>query len=149
MPGPLVREDGAADVREPAAAGGPGTGRSGGRSGVLADVAASLVVFLVALPLCLGVAIASGVPPELGLITGIVGGVVAGAMPGSSLIVSGPAAGLTVLVFDVVREHGLVALGPVVLLAGAIQVVLGLRASATGSAPSRCPSCTGCSPASA
>jgi MFS superfamily sulfate permease-like transporter len=91
-----------------------------------ADVAASLVVFLVALPLCMGVAIASGVPVELGLLTGIIGGIVAGAMPGSTLVVSGPAAGLTVLVFDVVREHGVAALGIVVLLAGGLQIVLGL-----------------------
>ncbi len=83
------------------------------------DFAASLVVFLVALPLCVGVAVASGVPAELGLVTGIVGGIVAGLMPGSSLQVSGPAAGLTVLVFEAVREFGLPALGVIVLAAGA------------------------------
>ncbi|MBD0708690.1 MULTISPECIES: SulP family inorganic anion transporter [unclassified Streptomyces] len=90
------------------------------------DFAASLVVFLVALPLCIGVAVASGVPAELGLITGIVGGVVTGLMRGSSLQVSGPAAGLTVLVFEAVRTLGLAALGLTVLLAGVLQVVMGL-----------------------
>ncbi|MEV0965211.1 SulP family inorganic anion transporter [Streptomyces sp. NPDC049910] len=90
-----------------------------------ADVTASLVVFLVALPLCVGVAVASGVPAELGLITGIVGGLVTGLLPGSSLQVSGPAAGLTVLVFTAVSEYGLPALGVIVLGAGLIQVVLG------------------------
>ncbi|MEU4169024.1 SulP family inorganic anion transporter [Streptomyces sp. NPDC026665] len=91
-----------------------------------ADLFASLVVFLVALPLCVGVAIASGVPAELGLVTGIVGGLVAGALPGSSLQVSGPAAGLTVLVYEAVRSYGVQALGVLVLAAGLVQLGLGV-----------------------
>ncbi len=89
------------------------------------DFAASLVVFLVALPLCVGVAVASGVPAELGLVTGIVGGLVTGFLPGSSLQVSGPAAGLTVLVFEAVREYGLPVLGVIVLATGLIQLAMG------------------------
>ncbi|MGW7201211.1 SulP family inorganic anion transporter [Streptomyces chryseus] len=89
------------------------------------DLTASLVVFLVALPLCVGVAVASGVPAELGLITGIVGGLVAGALPGSSLHVSGPAAGLTVLVYEAVQRYGVGALGVLVLAAGLVQVAMG------------------------
>ncbi|MGC9439478.1 SulP family inorganic anion transporter [Streptomyces sp. WG5] len=89
------------------------------------DFTASLVVFLVALPLCVGVAVASGVPAELGLVTGIVGGLVTGLLPGSSLQVSGPAAGLTVLVFGAVDEYGLPALGVIVLAAGLIQLAMG------------------------
>ncbi|MGV9453987.1 SulP family inorganic anion transporter [Streptomyces sp. NPDC003635] len=89
------------------------------------DFAASLVVFLVALPLCVGVAVASGVPAELGLVTGIVGGIVTGLMRGSSLQVSGPAAGLTVLVFEAVREFGLPALGVIVLATGLLQLAMG------------------------
>ena len=90
------------------------------------DLLASVVVFLVALPLCMGIAIASGMPPAAGLISGIVGGLVVGAIAGSPLQVSGPAAGLAVLVFELVREHGVMALGPVVLLAGVIQLLAGL-----------------------
>ncbi|MFH9569123.1 SulP family inorganic anion transporter [Streptomyces sp. NPDC017454] len=90
-----------------------------------ADFTASLVVFLVALPLCVGVAVASGVPAELGLVTGIVGGIVTGFLPGSSLQVSGPAAGLTVLVFGAVDAYGLPALGVIVLAAGLIQLAMG------------------------
>ncbi|MFI1190644.1 SulP family inorganic anion transporter [Streptomyces californicus] len=90
------------------------------------DVLASIVVFLVAVPLCVGIAVASGVPAELGLVTGIVGGLVAGAMPGSSLQVSGPAAGLTVLVYEAVTTHGVAALGILVLATGLLQVGLGL-----------------------
>ncbi|MFJ6649043.1 SulP family inorganic anion transporter [Streptomyces sp. NPDC091290] len=89
------------------------------------DLAASLVVFLVALPLCVGVAVASGVPAELGLVTGIVGGVVTGLMRGSTLQVSGPAAGLTVLVLEAVREFGLPALGVLVLATGLLQILMG------------------------
>lgn len=89
------------------------------------DFTASLVVFLVALPLCVGVAVASGVPAELGLVTGIVGGLITGFLPGSSLQVSGPAAGLTVLVFEAVQEYGLPALGIIVLAAGLLQLIMG------------------------
>ncbi|MFD7990198.1 SulP family inorganic anion transporter [Streptomyces mexicanus] len=89
------------------------------------DLAASLVVFLVALPLCVGVAVASGVPAELGLVTGIVGGIVTGLLPGSSLQVSGPAAGLTVLVLEAVHTFGLPALGVLVLATGLLQLAMG------------------------
>jgi MFS superfamily sulfate permease-like transporter len=90
------------------------------------DFLASIVVFLVALPLCMGIAIASGVPPALGLITGIVGGVVVGTLAGSPLQVSGPAAGLTVLVWEMIQQHGIGMLGPIVLLAGVLQLLMGL-----------------------
>lgn len=90
------------------------------------DFTASIVVFLVALPLCMGIAIASGVPPEKGLITGIIGGLVVGLLAGSPLQVSGPAAGLAVIVFEVVRDFGLAALGPILIIAGVIQFGAGV-----------------------
>ncbi|MGC9544056.1 SulP family inorganic anion transporter [Streptomyces sp. UG1] len=89
------------------------------------DFLASIVVFLVAVPLCVGVAVASGVPAELGLVTGIVGGLVTGFLPGSSLQVSGPAAGLTVIVFEAVSEFGVGTLGVIVLVAGLLQLAMG------------------------
>ncbi len=95
------------------------------RGWLLRDVSASLVVFLVAMPLCMGIAIASGVPPERGLLTGIIGGIVVGLLSGSPLQVSGPAAGLVVMVFAIVEDYGLGALGPILLLAGALQCVAG------------------------
>ncbi len=79
------------------------------------DALASVVVFLVALPLCMGIAIASGVPVAAGLITGIVGGIVVGSIAGCPLQVSGPAAGLTVIVYDIVQRFGLEMLGVIVL----------------------------------
>src|SRR6266851_353306 len=90
------------------------------------DLSASLVVFLVALPLCMGIALASGMPAAAGLVTGVIGGLVVGFLAGSPLQVSGPAAGLAVIVFEMVREHGLAALGPILILAGAIQLAAGL-----------------------
>lgn len=90
------------------------------------DFTASVVVFLVAMPLCMGIAIASGAPPEKGLITGIIGGIVVGALAGSPLQVSGPAAGLAVIVFEIIRDQGLSALGPILFLAGLIQVIAGI-----------------------
>jgi MFS superfamily sulfate permease-like transporter len=90
------------------------------------DLSASLVVFLVALPLCMGIALASGMPPASGLVTGIIGGLVVGFLAGQPLQVSGPAAGLAVIVFELVREHGIPALGPILMIAGGVQLVAGL-----------------------
>src|ERR1700752_966195 len=90
------------------------------------DLSASLVVFLVAVPLCMGIALASGMPPAAGLVTGIIGGLVVGFLSGQPLQVSGPGAGLAVIVCELVREHGVAALGPILLIAGAIQLVAGL-----------------------
>jgi len=86
------------------------------------DAFASVVVFLVALPLCMGIAVASGAPPAAGIITGIIGGLIVGALAGSPLQVSGPAAGLTVIVYEIIQEHGMEKLAIVVMLAGIIQM---------------------------
>ena len=72
------------------------------------DLSASLVVFLVALPLCMGIALASGMPPASGLVTGIVGGLVVGALAGSPLQVKRFQLPTAVIVFELVREHGLI-----------------------------------------
>lgn len=98
------------------------------------DLPASLVVFLVATPLCLGIALASGAPLFSGIIAGIVGGIIVGALSGSPLGVSGPAAGLAVIVLNAIATLGswetfLLS----VVLAGFIQLALGyLRAGIIG-----------------
>ncbi len=69
-----------------------------------ADIPASIVVALVALPLCLGVALASGAPLFSGIIAGVVGGLVVGGLSKSPLSVSGPAAGLTVIVLAAIES---------------------------------------------
>ncbi len=91
------------------------------------DVPAGIVVFFVALPLCLGIALASGVPLLSGIITGIIGGVVVGALSGSQISVSGPAAGLTVIVLNAIESLGsLEVFFAAVVMAGALQIALGL-----------------------
>ena len=90
------------------------------------DFPASLVVFLVALPLCLGVALASGAPLFSGILAGMVGGIVAGSLSGSPLSVSGPAAGLTTIVFlSISRLGSFEAFLLAVVLAGLIQIAFG------------------------
>ncbi len=90
-----------------------------------ADLLASVVVFLVALPLCMGISIASGMPPTAGIITGIIGGIIVGFIAGSPLQVSGPAAGLAVLVLQLVQQFGAEMIGVIVLAAGLIQFAAG------------------------
>ena len=90
------------------------------------DLPASIVVFLVAVPLCLGIALASGAPLFAGIIAGIVGGIVVGAISGSQLGVSGPAAGLAVIVLTAIQELGsyetfILA----VVIGGVFQLILG------------------------
>ncbi len=89
------------------------------------DLLASVVVFFVALPLCMGISIASGMPPTAGIITGIVGGIVVGFLAGAPLQVSGPAAGLSVLVLQLVQQQGVEMIGTIVLFAGLMQFVAG------------------------
>ncbi|SFP75261.1 Sulfate permease, MFS superfamily [Sphingomonas rubra] len=90
---------------------------------VRADLPASVVVFLVALPLCLGVALASGAPLFSGLIAGIVGGIVVGSVSKSSLSVSGPAAGLTVIVLAAIESlPSFQVFTLAVVLAGILQI---------------------------
>ncbi len=91
-----------------------------------ADLPASLVVFLVALPLSLGIAAASGAPVMAGLIAAAVGGIVAGSLGGSPLQVSGPAAGLTVVVAGLVDEFGWQVTCAITAAAGVVQLLLGV-----------------------
>lgn len=90
------------------------------------DLPAGLVVFLVALPLCLGIALASGAPLISGVVAGIVGGVLIGYLSGSHVSVSGPAAGLTVIVLDAIQTLGSFSYFlTAVVCAGFFQIVLG------------------------
>jgi SulP family sulfate permease len=90
------------------------------------DLPASIIVFFVALPLCLGIALASGAPLFAGIIAGIVGGIIVGTTSGSPLGVSGPAAGLAVIVINSINSLGswevfLLA----VFIAGIFQILMG------------------------
>ena len=100
-------------------------------SNIKHDFPASIVVFLVAVPLCLGIALASGAPLFSGIIAGVIGGIVVGSLSDSPLGVSGPAAGLAVIVLTAIHEMGGLANGGfeifllAVIFAGIIQVALG------------------------
>ncbi|MGY6561839.1 MAG: SulP family inorganic anion transporter [Luteibaculaceae bacterium] len=98
------------------------------------DFSASIVVFLVALPLCLGIALASGAPLISGLLSGVIGGILVGLLSGSHTSVSGPAAGLAVIVFDAVVELNSFELFLcAVVIAGFLQLILGfLKAGVIG-----------------
>lgn len=91
------------------------------------DLPASVIVFLVAVPLCLGIALASGAPLFSGIIAGIIGGIVVGALSGSQLGVSGPAAGLAVIVLTAIQELGAFEIFLMaVVIGGVFQFLLGV-----------------------
>ncbi len=90
------------------------------------DLPASLIVFLVAMPLCLGIALASGAPLFSGLIAGIIGGIVVGSLSGSALGVSGPAAGLAVIVLGAIQDLGSFEIFLLaVVISGIVQIIMG------------------------
>ena len=90
------------------------------------DLPASIVVFFVAVPLCLGIALASGAPLFSGLVAGIIGGIVVGILSGSPLGVSGPAAGLAVIVLQAIEALGFERFLAAVFIAGVFQLLLGV-----------------------
>lgn len=102
------------------------------------DLVASVVVFLVALPLCIGIAVACGVPAGSGIISGIIGGLIVGTFAGSPLQVSGPAAGLVVIIVGILDKYrekfadaedplmsAIMVLGCIVFCAGILQIIAG------------------------
>lgn len=94
---------------------------------ISSDLSSSLVVFLVAIPLCLGIALASGAPLFAGIISGIIGGIVVGLISGSQVGVSGPAAGLAVIVLSAIQD---LEVFPVflaaVVISGLVQILMGV-----------------------
>ena len=96
------------------------------------DAIAGLIVFLIALPLCLGIAQASGAPLFSGIVSGIVGGIIVGYLSKSQLSVSGPAAGLIAIVVGAIQDLGSFEIFLcAVIIAGAIQIILGLVKAGT------------------
>lgn len=90
------------------------------------DISAGIVLFFVALPLCLGIALAMGAPPFAGLLGGAIGGLIVCVLSGSQLSVSGPANGVAVASAAAIASHGYSGFLVAVLIAGALQILLGL-----------------------
>ncbi len=89
------------------------------------DFLASVIVFLVAMPLAIGISIACGLPIYCGIISGIIGGIVVGALSGNSLQVSGPAAGLILIVLDIIHTLGIEKLFLIIFVVGLMQILFG------------------------
>jgi len=90
------------------------------------EISAAVLLLLVALPLNIGVAIAAGVPAENGIISGFIGAVITGMVSRCPMLVSGPDAGIGALVLEMLQKHGPAVLGPLVLIAGVLQLLIGL-----------------------
>jgi MFS superfamily sulfate permease-like transporter len=103
-------------------------------SSLMKDISAGMVVFLVALPLCLGIALASGAPLFSGIVAGVIGGIIVSLISGSELSVSGPAAGLVVIVANGIIQSGSFAFfASAVFLCGVFQILFGIfRGGAIG-----------------
>ncbi|MEU9042497.1 MULTISPECIES: SulP family inorganic anion transporter [unclassified Kitasatospora] len=91
------------------------------------DLSASLVVFLIAVPFSLGIALATGAPLTAGLAAAAVGGIVVGLFGGTTLMVSGPSAALTVITAGLIAQYGWQATCAITLAAGLLQLLLGAR----------------------
>ncbi len=103
---------------------------SGQSPGLSGELSAAFLLLLVALPLNIGVAIAAGVPAETGLFSGFIGAVVTGGLSRCAMLVSGPDAGIGALVAEMLQKQGVAALGPIVLIAGLMQLAIGLSRQA-------------------
>jgi carbonic anhydrase len=93
---------------------------------LLNDILAGIVVALVAIPLSLAVAIASSVPPEIGLISAIIGGIIAAIFGGSTLAITGPAVGMTVIIAQTIQQYGYSGLLIMGLICGLLQIACGI-----------------------
>lgn len=94
------------------------------------DILASLVVFLIALPLSLGISLASGAPMKSGLIAAVIGGIIVGLFSGAPLQVSGPAAGLSVMILGYIQKFGFETTCIITVFAGITQLVFGFLGAA-------------------
>jgi MFS superfamily sulfate permease-like transporter len=111
----------------------PQDGLAGLKENWRIDLSSGFQIALIALPLSLGIALASGMPPMAGLIAAIVGGMVVSLISGSFVTITGPAAGLIVIVLGGVQHlgNGDLAAGyrytlAAIVIAGLIEAAFGL-----------------------
>ena len=90
------------------------------------DVAGGLTAAIVALPLALAFGIASGAGAIAGLYASIFGGLVASVFGGCGVQISGPTGAMTAILVSLVAKHGLGGMLLAGILAGLMQIGLGL-----------------------
>jgi sulfate permease, SulP family len=90
------------------------------------DLTGGLTAAVVALPLALAFAVASGVEPKAGLYTAIVAGIVAAIFGGSPVQITGPTGAMAVILVGIVAKYGLEKVWIAGVMAGIIQIALGI-----------------------
>jgi SulP family sulfate permease len=94
--------------------------------GLRGDLTGGLTAAVVALPLALAFAVASGVEPKAGLYTSIVAGIVAAIFGGSPVQITGPTGAMAVILVGIVAKYGIEKVWIAGVMAGIIQVALGV-----------------------
>ena len=90
------------------------------------DLTGGLTAAVVALPLALAFAVASGVDPKAGLYTAIVAGIIAAVFGGSPVQITGPTGAMAVILVGIVAKYGIEKVWIAGVMAGIIQVALGV-----------------------
>jgi sulfate permease, SulP family len=90
------------------------------------DLTGGLTAAVVALPLALAFAVASGVDPKAGLYTAIVAGIIAAVFGGSPVQITGPTGAMAVILVGIVAKYGIEKVWIAGVMAGMIQVALGV-----------------------
>lgn len=90
------------------------------------DLTGGLTAAIVALPLALAFAVASGVDPKAGLYTAIVAGIIAAVFGGSPVQITGPTGAMAVILVGIVAKYGIERVWIAGVMAGIIQVALGV-----------------------
>lgn len=90
------------------------------------DLTGGLTAAVVALPLALAFAVASGVDPKAGLYTAIVAGIIAAVFGGSPVQITGPTGAMAVILVGIVSKYGIEKVWIAGVMAGIIQVALGI-----------------------
>lgn len=90
------------------------------------DIVSGFIVAIIALPLSIALAISSGVSPEKGLITAIFAGFFISLLGGSKVQIGGPTGAFVVIVYGIVKLHGIEGLIISTIMAGAILIIMGI-----------------------
>jgi MFS superfamily sulfate permease-like transporter len=90
------------------------------------DIPAGIAIFFIAIPMSLGISLACGAPLYSGLIASILGGILVSPLSGSTLGISGAAAGLVVIMLSSIESLGFSAFLLTVFIAGICQIVMGI-----------------------